>query len=299
MRCGNVMALQIREIVFGSSLISGVRTVVDHLSLIRLGAPKKNHDVFFRCVWFHCFVDYESTNFIKIVSLCFVCFCTMPFLLSDICICWNAHCPMTDWVSQWKPFWVPVDDSFKKASVEERVFQVTDTSDFSFFRKSREFNPETPKVSMPVYSSTWGPWNDEDTALLVLEKVLRHHCTHCSHDILVNVWNCPSPVMIVCLVTRIPSGSDHFTMWGKMSAREILVEHVDDIHKIEADFRGAFERIQSSSSQTPGVNEFFLNNLRGKVAVAVENVKCYMSYVINHMYHAGPNQFERFRGFWN
>ena len=46
----------------------------------------------------------------------------------------------------------------------------------------------------------------------------------------------------------VSSGSDHFTMWGKMSPREILAEHVVDIHKIEADFRDAFERIQSSSS---------------------------------------------------
>ena len=42
-----------------------------------------------------------------------------------------------------------------------------------------------------------------------------------------------------------------------MSPHEILAEHVVDIHKIEADFRDAFERIQSSSSQTPGVNKLF------------------------------------------
>ena len=37
-------------------------------------------------------------------------------------------------------------------------------------------------------------------------------------------------------------------MWGKMSPEEILTEHVVDIHRIEADFRDAFERNQSSSS---------------------------------------------------
>ena len=38
-------------------------------------------------------------------------------------------------------------------------------------------------------------------------------------------------------------------MWGKMSPHEILAEHVVDIHKVVADFRDAFERNQSSSSQ--------------------------------------------------
>ena len=55
----------------------------------------------------------------------------------------------------------------------------------------------------------------------------------------------------------VPSSSDHFTMWGKMGPHEILEEHVVDIHKIVADFRDAFERNQSSSSQSYGVNIIF------------------------------------------
>ena len=49
----------------------------------------------FRCVMFDC--------------------APMPFFLSAICILCGAHCPMTGWVCQWKPFWIPVDDSLKKA----------------------------------------------------------------------------------------------------------------------------------------------------------------------------------------
>ena len=55
----------------------------------------------------------------------------------------------------------------------------------------------------------------------------------------------------------VSSGSDQFTMWGQMSHQEILAEHVVDIHKVVADFRDAFERIQSSSSQSYGVNKYF------------------------------------------
>ena len=46
-------------------------------------------------------------------------------------------------------------------------------------------------------------------------------------------------------------------MWGKMTSDEILTKHVVDIHRTEADFRVAFERIQASSSQASGVNKFF------------------------------------------
>ena len=44
---------------------------------------------------------------------------------------------------------------------------------------------------------------------------------------------------------------------GQNDQDEILTEHVVDIHRIEADFRDAFERIQASSSHTYGVNKYF------------------------------------------
>ena len=42
-----------------------------------------------------------------------------------------------------------------------------------------------------------------------------------------------------------------------MSPHEISAEHVVGIQKVEADFRDAFERNQSSCSQTYGVNKYF------------------------------------------
>ena len=46
-------------------------------------------------------------------------------------------------------------------------------------------------------------------------------------------------------------------MWGTMTPEEILAEHVVDIRRIAADFRDAFERIQTSSTRASGVNKFF------------------------------------------
>ena len=42
-----------------------------------------------------------------------------------------------------------------------------------------------------------------------------------------------------------------------MSHQKVLAEHEVDIHKLVADIRDAFERIQSSSSQAHGVNKYF------------------------------------------
>ena len=143
---------------------------------------------------------------------------------------------MTDLVCQWKPFWIQVDDSFKTAYVEDWVFQVTHTSDSSFSGSQGNVIPETPRVSMPVSSSTWGPWNDEDTA--------------CCREIVEAPLH-PLQPRLTCERLKVPfssddilsghkdlvsSGSDHFTMWGKMSPRGVVAEHVVDIHRIEADF---------------------------------------------------------------
>ena len=47
-----------------------------------------------------------------------------------------------------------------------------------------------------------------------------------------------------------------------MNRPEIVAEHVVDIHKVVADLRDAFERIQLSSSQSYGVNKYIsLNHL--------------------------------------
>ena len=112
------------------------------------------------------------------------------------------HCSMTGWVCQWKPFWTLVDDSFKKVSVEEWVFQVSGTSEFHLSGGEGDVFPETPNVSLPVPSSPWGPPENEDTACS--RNVLSHYCLLCSHDLHVNVWNYPSPVLF-CLAARILS----------------------------------------------------------------------------------------------
>ena len=110
---------------------------------------------------------------------------------------------MTGWVCQWKPFWIPVVDSFKKAYVEDWVFQITDPSDFSLPGSQGDIIPETPKVSLPVSSSQREVHRNMRFHLVSQEHVLRHHCLLCSRDLHVNGWSYLSPVMLFCQATRI------------------------------------------------------------------------------------------------
>ena len=161
---------------------------------------------------------------------------------------------MTGWVCQWKPFWMLVDDSFEEAFVEDGVCQVTDTSDFSFPEVRVMLFLRLPRCR--CLSHRHHGDHRKTRTPLVLGNVLRHHSSHYSRDLLVNVWKCSSPV-IFCLAARILSQDLINLPCGERGHQEILAEQVVDIHKVVADFRDAFESSQSSSSQSHGVNKYF------------------------------------------
>ena len=157
---------------------------------------------------------------------------------------------------QW-PFWILVDDSFKKAYLEEWVFINNAPSEGPNSVNQGDVIPETPKVSMPVSSSPWEPAKPQDKACFWerIEAPLpplqpRPTCERLELPF-------SSDAILSGYEDLVPSGSDHFTMWGTMSPHEILAEHVADIHKIVADFRDAFQRNPSSSSQSYCVNKYF------------------------------------------
>ena len=56
-----------------------------------------------------------------------------------------------------------------------------------------------------------------------------------------------------------------------MSHQEILAEHVVDMHRVVADFLDAFARIQSSSSQSYGVNKYFSSQSPSQKRLSIYN----------------------------
>ena len=112
-------------------------------------------------------------------------------------------------------------------------------------------------MSLPVSSSPWGPPKNEDTACSQerIEAPLPPLQQRPTRDRMELPFSCDA--ILSGYEDLVSSGSDQLTMWGKMSHQEILAEHVVDLHRVVADFRDAFERIQSSSSQSYGVNKYF------------------------------------------
>ena len=110
---------------------------------------------------------------------------------------------------------------------------------------------------MPVPSSPWSPPKNEDSACSRkrIESPLPPLQPRPTCERFELPFFCDA--IVSGYEDLVSSGSDQFTMWGKMSHQEILAEHVVAIPKVVADFRDAFERIQSSSSQSYGVNKYF------------------------------------------
>ena len=79
---------------------------------------------------------------------------------------------MPRWVCQWKPFWIPVGESFKKAFLEEWVFVGGDSSDgqnvmdFPVLHSTDHADciPETPRPSRQFDSLPLEPTRPQDKA---------------------------------------------------------------------------------------------------------------------------------------
>ena len=221
------------------------------------------------CSLHHFVCLLRGSRFDELLQDCFVVLCLFVLICTFLPATASSEaplCPMTDWVCQWKPFWIPVEDSFKKAYLEEWVFICDAPCDAPSSADQGEVIPETSGVSKLASLSPWEPAKHQDKACFwerieapLIPLRLRPKCDF-NHPQQLS----PFPERLELLFSSdailsgcedlVSSGSDHFTMWGKMSPHEILAEHVVVIHKVVADFRDAFERNQSSYSQTRGVN---------------------------------------------
>ena len=136
-----------------------------------------------------------------------------------------------------------MDDSSEKAYVEDWVFQIADTFDFTLPQSQGDLIPETPRVTLPVLSSHREAPKPEVSASIQEHNEAplpplpsrstceRSELRFSDDDALSGSEDHHLP--------RLPR-SDQFTMWGTMTSEEILAEHVVDIHRIAADFRHAF-----------------------------------------------------------
>ena len=220
------------------------------------------------------FLSFIYVPFDELPQDCFVVLCLFVLICSFLSAVASSEaplCPMTGWVCQWKPFWIPVEDSFKKAYLEEWVFISDAPSGGPSSADHGELITETPRVPKLASSSPWKPAKPQDKACFWerIEAPLPPLRTRPKCDVIHPQHLSPFPERLEFSFSSdailsgyedlVSSGSDHFTMWSKMSPHEISAQHVVDIHKVVADFRDAFERNQSSFSQTHGQQILFFS----------------------------------------
>ena len=185
---------------------------------------------------------------------------------------------MSGWVCQWKPFWIPVEDSFKKAFVKEWVFISDEPSDEQntvevpvlHSTDHSDCIPVTPRVSKQFASLPWETPRSLKIRLIFWERIEaplpplrpRPKC------------NFIHPRQLSPFAERLElpfsndeilssceefdsSGTDLFASLVKMSEHEILVHHMVDIQKATAEFREASERKPATSSHKNSSSKHF------------------------------------------
>ena len=186
---------------------------------------------------------------------------------------------MPSWVCQWKPFWIPVGESFKKAFLEELIFISDDSSDeqrvtdFPVIVHStgntdyiRDDHPPTPKPSRPPDSLPWEPRpHDKAYFWKRIEAPLPPSRPRCNFIHPRQLSPFPerlelpfsSDEILSGYEDIVSSGTDQFTALIKMDPHEALIQHMVDIQKATADFREASERRPAAPSQTKRANKHF------------------------------------------
>ena len=160
-------------------------TVFDHIFGIRPGRGSK-------CVTSWCFqctlqdwLRTNPTNFLNTDSLYGDCFVHLrgyfqanaPSDQSLFVAAFVVQLPMPSWVCQWKPFWIPFGESFKKAFLEECVFTGDDPSDEQRVSEflvlihstgntdyTRDVHPPTPRPARQPDSLPWESTRPQDKA---------------------------------------------------------------------------------------------------------------------------------------
>ena len=121
-----------------------------------------------------CFPPLWVTNrrtYLNTDSLCCVCFVRVsacvqanpPFDQSSSGAAFVVAYPMSGWVCRWKPFWIPVGDSFKKSLTWKSGSSsaVNFLTDRTLWISLLECIPVTLKISKQFYSLPWESAQDE------------------------------------------------------------------------------------------------------------------------------------------
>ena len=183
---------------------------------------------------------------------------------------------LSGWVCQWKPFWIPVGESFQKAHLDEWIHMGDNSSgeqgmanihtlvqgagykDYTSKQKLPEEAPSAPRSAGQRDALTWEPigpqgtatfWENGGTIASSKTQVQFHLPKQLSplHERLELPF--PSEEILSGYEDVVSSGTDQFTTWVKTHPDVTSVRHMVDVQKAVAEFREASERRHDTSSQ--------------------------------------------------
>ena len=185
---------------------------------------------------------------------------------------------MSGWVCQWKPFWIPVGESFQKAYLEEWIHmgdscmanvptlvQSAGYKDYTSKHKPPEDAPSAPRPAGQLDALTWEPVGPQGTASLWESTEaplppLRPRCNFIHLEQLSPFPErlelpFPSEEILSGFEDVVSSGTDQFTTWVKTDPDATLMRHVVDVQRATADCREASEKRHDTSSQAYRFNK--------------------------------------------
>ena len=120
----------------------------------------------------------------------------------------------------------------QEANLEEWVFIINAISEKTISAEQSDVIPETSEVSVPVSLSPWEPTKSQDNSCSWerLEAPLPLLQTRSTCERLELPFS--SDAILSGYKDLVLSGSDHFTLCGKICRDELLTEHVVDIRII-------------------------------------------------------------------
>ena len=180
---------------------------------------------------------------------------------------------MSGWVCQWKPFCIPVGESFQEAYLEEWIHMSDDSSsnlgercmaniptlvqgagyeDHTSKQKLPEGAPSAPRSAEQPCALTWGPFGPQGTASFWERtgaplRPLRPRCNFI-HPKQPSPFPerlelpFPSEEILSGFEDIVSSGTDQFSTGVKTDPDATLVRRMVDVQEATADFREASER---------------------------------------------------------
>ena len=203
--------------------------------------------------------------------------------------------PMSGWICQWKPLWIPVGDNNQKAYLEEwlcvgedstgdpgedsikaiptanvsAMVRCSETPNCTVKHKRPEEAPSAPRPTEQPDAPTWELLGPQGTASFWerTEAPLPPSIRQCNfiHPKQLSPFPVrlelpfPGGEILSGYEHAVSSGTDQFTTWVKTDPDVTSVRHMVDVQKAVAEFREASARRLDTSSQVYHFDNIVLN----------------------------------------